>query len=150
MQAKAKAHWVNRDTIGLLGAEPGHTCRLYFSPTGGINLETTAGLTDRAFIPLSVDPNGLPESVVDKNPFLKGATALKIPEGDLACVPALLKGQLVLAKGMQPADATALQIWAVLDELFYFDGELGARQCGNGVRFRLWAPDSSGGATSHL
>jgi pullulanase-type alpha-1,6-glucosidase len=138
----AKAHWVNRDTIGLLGAEPGDTYRLYFSPTGGINLETAAGLTDRAFIPLSLGPNGFPASVVDKNPFLKGATALKIPEADLARVPALLKGQLVLAKfnGIQPADATALQIWAVLDDLFYFGGELGARQCGNGIRFRLWAP----------
>ena len=138
----AKAHWVNRDTIGLRGAEPGDTYRLYFSPTGGINLEREAGLTDRAFIPLSVDPHGFPESVVDKNPFLKGATALKIPAADLARVPALLKGQLVLAKfnGIQPADATALQIWAVLDDLFYFGGELGARQCGNGICFRLWAP----------
>ena len=94
----AKAHWVNRDTIGLRGAEPGDTYRLYFSPTGGIDLERAAGLTDRAFIPLSVDPNGFPESVRDKNPFLKGATALKIPEANLARVPALLKGQLVLVK----------------------------------------------------
>src|SRR5260370_830097 len=139
---QAKAHWVNRDTIGVFGTEPSDAYRLYFSLTGGITLETTTALTGHAFIPLSVDPNGLPESVVDKNPFLKGAIALKIPEADLACVPALLKGQLVLMKfnGVQPVDATALQIAAVLDDLFYFDGELGARPSGDGVRFRLWAP----------
>ena len=38
----AKAHWVNRDTIGLLGAEPGDTYRLYFSPTGGVALNDEA------------------------------------------------------------------------------------------------------------
>jgi len=138
----AEAHWVSRDTIGSFGAEASDTYRLYYSPTGGINLETTGGLTGCAFIPLAVDPNGLPESVVDKNPFLKGATALKIPETALACVPALLKGQVVLVKfnGIQPADATGLQIPAVLDDLFYFDGELGSRPSGDAVRFRLWAP----------
>ena len=139
---QAKAHWVNRDTIGVFGAEPSDAYRLYFSLTGGITPETTIALTGRAFIPLSADPNGLPESVVDKSPFLKGAIALKIPETDLARVPALLKGQLVLVKfnGIQPVDATALRIAAVLDDLFYFDGELGARPSGDGVRFRLWAP----------
>src|SRR5260370_5972052 len=139
---QAKAHWVNRDTIGVFGTEPSDAYRLYLSLTVRIGLETTNTLTGHAFIPLSVDPNGLPESVVDKNPFLKGAIALKIPEADLACVPALLKGQLALVKfsGVQPVDATALQIPAVLDDLFYFDGELGARPSGDGVRFRLWAP----------
>ena len=38
------------------------------------------------------------------------------------------------------ADATTLLLPGVLDDLFYFDGELGAQQSGNEIRFRLWAP----------
>ena len=60
----------------------------------------------------------------------------------MAHVPELLKGQLFLAKVKDGilVDATGLQIAGVLDDLFYFDGELGAQRCGDGVRFRLWAP----------
>jgi pullulanase len=138
---KAKAYWVNRDTIGWFGAEAGDTYRLYYSPTGGITVETS-GVQGGAFISLSIDPNGLPQSVVDKFPPLKGATALKISPADLAQVPALLKDELVLVKfsGDQPVDATSLQIPGVLDDLFSFDGDLGARPSGDQIRFRIWAP----------
>ncbi len=139
----AKAHWVNRDTIGsFFGAGPNDTCRLYHSPTGGISLEGALALADFEFIPLVVDPDGLPQSVIDQSPFLKGATALRILEFDLGRVSAFLKGQVLLVRfaGMEPAEATALQIAGVLDDLFYFGGELGARPSGNGVLFRLWAP----------
>jgi pullulanase len=139
---KAKAYWVNRDTIGWFGAEASDTYRLYYSPAGGITVETTTGVKGGAFIPLSVDPNGLPQSIVDKFPPLKGATALKISKANLAQVPDLLRDQLVLVKfnGSQPADATSLQIPGVLDDLFYFNGDLGARSSGDDIRFRLWAP----------
>jgi pullulanase len=95
-----------------------------------------------AFIPLSVDPNGFPQSIVDKVPSLKAATALKISKADLPQVPVLLKGQLVLVRfiGTRPADATSLQIPGVLDDLFGFVGELGARISDDQIRFRLWAP----------
>ncbi len=138
----AKAHWVNRDTIGWLGADPSGTYRVYSSLTG----ETAAQLPDRRqtnpFVPLLVDQNGLPRSVVDQFPFLEGATSLKICEGDLANVPGLLKGELTLAKMNDTAivDATSLQIAGVLDDLFYFDGELGAQPSEGRIRFRLWAP----------
>jgi len=126
---QAKAHWVNRDTIGWSGAPSSDTYRLYYSPTGGITVESTTGVKGGEFIPLSVDPNGFPRSIVDKLPSLKTATALRISIADLAQVPALLKGQLVLVRfiGTQPADATSLQIPGVLDDLFGFFGELGAR-----------------------
>ena len=38
------------------------------------------------------------------------------------------------------AAVTGLQIAGVLDDLFYFDGELGAQFSGDRIRFRLWAP----------
>ena len=47
--------------------------------------------------------------------------------------PDLLKGQLFIAKvnGATLTDVTALQIAGVLDDLFYFDGELGAQLSGD-------------------
>jgi pullulanase len=134
----AKAHWVNRDTIAWIGAEPTGTYRLYYSLIGGQPGEVSGS----AFVPLLVDRSGLSQLIVDKFPFLKNATALKISEGHPAGIPGLLKGQLVLAKMNEEAiaEATSLQIAGVLDDLFYFDGELGAQRSEERIRFRLWAP----------
>ncbi len=148
----AKAHWVNRDTIAWIGAEAGGTYRLYYSPTGQIIAEMSDGTLSGLFVPLSVDRNGLPEPIVEKFPFLKDATALKIPEEDLAQVPGLLKGELVLAKmnNAASAEATTLILAGVLDDLFYFNGELGAQRSGDEIRFRLWAPTARVGAAFRL
>ncbi len=91
---------------------------------------------------LFVDRGGLPQVIVEKFPILRGATALKISQVDMPAVPALLKGELVLAKmnDTATADTTSLQVAGVLDDLFYFDGELGAQLSGDRIRFRLWAP----------
>src|SRR6476646_7762588 len=91
--------------MAWIGAEPGATYRLFHSPTGQIIAEMSGGALHGSFVPLSVDQNGLPRSIVEKFPFLKNATALKIPEGDLAQVPGLLKGELVLAKMNNAASA---------------------------------------------
>ena len=70
----AKAHWLTRDTIAWRGAEPGCVFRLYYSPADDIAAQTPEGAPRGAFFPLSVDRNGLPQSIVEKFPFLKGAT----------------------------------------------------------------------------
>ncbi len=140
--AKAKAHWVNRDTIAWPGADQNGVYRLYHSSHGGIRVEATTGVQGGAFIPLTPKPDGLQPFVVEQFPHLKGATAFQISPDSFAQIPRLLKGQLVLVQleGNQPIAATSLQIPGVLDDLFYFDGELGACQSASTVRFRLWAP----------
>jgi pullulanase len=137
-----KAHWVNRDRIAWIGAEPNGIYRLYHSPTGQITDHISEGVLRGSFVPLSVDRNGLPKQIIERFPFLKDATALKITEGYLAQVPDLLKGELVLAKmnNAASAEATTLILAGVLDDLFYFNGELGAQRSGDEIRFRLWAP----------
>jgi hypothetical protein len=134
----AKAHWVSRDTIAWIGAEPNGTYRLYHSPTGQITAQMADGVLAGPFVPLAVDTNGLPRLVVEKFPFLKDATALKISERDWAQIPGLLKGELVLAKmdNAASAEATTLLLAGVLDDLFYFDGELGAQKSGFGYGLR--------------
>jgi pullulanase len=138
----AEAHWVNPGTIGWIGADLGAIYRLYYSATGEIAARLSTPLPEVAFIPLSVDRNGMPQSLVEKFPFLKHATALRISEQDLAEVRRMLKGELLLAKieDTSIAEATSLQIPGVLDDLFYFDGELGAQSSEEAIRFRLWAP----------
>jgi len=140
---QARAYWVNRDTLAWLGAEPNDTYQLYYSPDAGITDVATSGVEgDGKSIPLTVDPNGLSQTIIDKFPFLKGATAFKIAQSQLGQVPSLLKDELVLVKfnGAQTIDATSLQLPGVLDDLFYFDGRLGAHFADDAVRFRLWAP----------
>src|ERR1700722_16780052 len=108
----ATAHWVNRDTIGWMGAEPRGTYRLYsFFPDVSPAGRSDIALSDR-FGPLVVDWNGLSELALEKRPFLRGATALKIPGENLSGVPALLKDGLVVAKmnGSTIAGSTGLQI----------------------------------------
>jgi pullulanase len=138
----ATAHWLNRDTIGWLRADPGGTYRLYSSLPGKPPAKMSNLPADDLFVPLFVERNGLPEAFLEKRPFLREATSLKISKEDSAHVPALLKGGLVVAKidGETIVDSTGLQIAGVLDDLFYFDGELGAQSVGDGIRFRLWAP----------
>jgi hypothetical protein len=140
---QARAYWVDRDTLAWFGADPADTYQLYYSADAGITDVADGGVEgDGHAVHLAVDPNGLAQTIVDKFPFLKGATSLKIPSSQLAQIPALLKDQLVLVNfnGAKPVDATSLQLPGVLDDLFYFDGQLGAKPGEDGVRFRLWAP----------
>ncbi|MBV9106134.1 MAG: pullulanase-type alpha-1,6-glucosidase [Verrucomicrobia bacterium] len=138
----AKAHWVNRETIAWVGAAPSATYRLYHSPTGEITAQMADGNQRAAFLPLFVDRTGLPKAIVDKFPFLKGATSLKVFRRDLDQIPGLLQDELMVAQmnGSEIAASTSLQLGGVLDDLFYFDGDLGAQLTRDGIRFRLWAP----------
>jgi pullulanase len=139
---KAHAHFVTRDTIAWPNADPSNTFLLYYSLTGGIS-SGEAGVTGGQSTPLTVDAGGLSPAVLAKFPALTGALALKIGSGDLAKVPSLLKGQLVVARFDATntlIDATALQIPGVLDDLYTYGGNLGAVSRGNGVSFNVWAP----------
>ena len=65
-----------------------------------------------------MDGAGLPTPSVAKFPHLAGATALVLANSDLAKVPDILKGQIVIAKfaGTRLIDATAVQTPGVLDD----------------------------------
>ena len=142
---KARAHFVTRNTIAWPNADASNTFRLYYSLTGGISSGQN-GVAGGQSIPLTVDASGLSSDVLAKFPALSGALALKIGSADLASVPSLLKGQLVVARFDATStllDATALQIPGVLDDLYSYRGRLGALVGGSGtdgLRFEVWAP----------
>lgn len=93
---------------------------------------------------LEVDPSGLPPAVTSKFPYLAGCTALRVTLGSGGAPPAeqLLAAQLAVAvsdAGGQALDATGLQLAGVLDDLYCYDGPLGA-SIGDSVDVALWAP----------
>jgi pullulanase len=162
---KAKAYFVSRDTIAWPQSDAGNAYRLYYSLNGGIS-SSADGVSGGQWIPLNFDAAGLSQNVLAKFPFLSGAAALKLPAVAVDRVPTILKGQMVVAKfdGSTLLDATALQPPGVIDELYSFNGKLGAitewdsswrdddglddwQENANGLlghgsklRFRLWAP----------
>ncbi|HTT11029.1 MAG TPA: pullulanase-type alpha-1,6-glucosidase [Burkholderiaceae bacterium] len=153
---KARAYWLAPGTIAWPGADPADTYRFYFAADGGITTDQT-DVVGGAFVPLSVDANGLSADLRARYPYIATATALALRQSDLASAPTWLQGQIVVARyhGGKLADATSLQIAGVLDALYTFKGRLGTVS-GFGVRdwnaddgklarpgglqFRLWAP----------
>lgn len=140
--AEQRAYWVTRDTIAWAAAESSaNIYRLHYAPEGGLNA-TAQGVTG-SFIPLTLDPAGLPAEVLAKFPHLAGLPALKISTEDLGLVPDILKGQIAVSAldpdGMS-VDATGLQIPGVLDDLYFYDGNLGVTWEGKVPTIRVWAP----------
>jgi len=147
----AQAHWVNEDTLAWNqdSLPEDATFGLHYSATGGMGL-SKAGVTGTdGVLPLTLDPAGLPASVIGKFPHLAGYEALTIDEADLARVPAILKGQVAVSAAAGDAtliDATSIQIPGVLDALFFYAGPLGADVSGGTTTVRLWAPTARSAA----
>jgi pullulanase-type alpha-1,6-glucosidase len=142
--SKARAHWVTRDTIAwdLGGFRPGWVVTLHYDAGGGLSLGPR-GVSGGKEILLAHDPAGLPAGVREKFPHLAKYFAFRVPAARLADVTEALKCQLaVSAKDGAGAavDATSLQIPGALDDLYAYDGPLGATFRGRAPTLRLWAP----------
>jgi pullulanase-type alpha-1,6-glucosidase len=141
--SKYQAHWVSADTLAWdtpFDASLDYT--LHYAADGGMKFED-GGLTGGLEITLTRDPAGLSDAIKAKFPHLANFTAFQIGAADLDKAPDALKGQLAMsarnADGLV-INATGLQIPGVLDDLYTYDGELGA-SFGNGApTLRLWAP----------
>src|SRR5882724_11328044 len=138
---KAQAQWITRDTIAWkIAPGTGGTVTLHYSATGSLVLgkDGVSGGTD---ILLTYDPAGLPPSLLTNYPQLTGYSTFKLPAS--ADVAEALKSQLaVSAKDAagELLDATSLQIPGALDDLYTYNGPLGATFSGLAPTFRLWAP----------
>jgi pullulanase-type alpha-1,6-glucosidase len=141
---RAQAYWVTADTIawnpGAVSADWNVT--LHYDADGGLALESS-GVTGGTTIPLTWDPAGLSAAVQQKFPQIAGYRAFHVPAGRLAEVPEALKSQIAVdAKdaGGSLVDATGLQIQGVLDDLYTYNGPLGATFAGKVPTLRVWAP----------
>jgi pullulanase-type alpha-1,6-glucosidase len=141
----ARAHWVNADTLAWNPASmpPGATFALNYSTSGDLGLDSSGVTGADGALVLTHDPAGLPASVTDKFPHLAGYAAFTIDPLDLPDVPLILKGQVAISAAAgdgTPLDATSIQIPGVLDDLYYYDGPLGAEVGGGATTVRLWVP----------
>ena len=144
----ARAHWLTRDTIAwpLEAAPPSDaTFTLHYDAAAGLTSEVD-GVKNGLSIPLtyeSNDPAGLPAALRAKYPHLASAYTFKIGAADVSKVPDILKAQVavsaVSAAG-KVIDATSLQIPGVLDDLYTYNGALGATFAGEVPTLRVWAP----------
>jgi pullulanase-type alpha-1,6-glucosidase len=149
--AKAKAHWVTRDTIAWPadGLPDGTTperlrWRLHWSASGGLAVDDEA-VTGGRSAALRYDPEGLPASVRQRFPHLAGYLALRLPRKAARKAPKVLRGQVAVAQYDdlgRLTDATGVQVPGVLDDLYAgaADRALGVTWHGRAPRFALWAP----------
>src|SRR5262249_2191737 len=116
---------------------------LHYDANGGLTLDQ-GGVTGGTTIPLTYDPAGLSAAVQAKFPWIGGFKAFHVPANRIAEVAPALKGQIAVdAKdaGNALQDATGLQIQGVLDDLYTYNGALGATfGAGNAPTTRVWAP----------
>jgi pullulanase len=141
---RAQAYWVAEDTIAWKpgSVQAGWSVALHYDADGGLDLDAD-GVNGGTAIPLAWDPAGLPADVLEKLPHLAGYSAFKLPADRLAEVPEALRSQLAVdakAGDGTLVDATSLQIQGVLDDLYTYDGPLGATFNAGVPTLRVWAP----------
>lgn len=141
--SKLRAFWVSRASIlWNVPGSPNYTYKLHYAPSGGIGLGPTS-LTGAEEIPLTYQRGGPGEQVFKRFPHLQGLTTLALSEADLARIPELLKGQVVVSAWDQNGkmvDAAGLQIPGVLDDLYHYEGALGVSWEKSRPVIRVWAP----------
>ncbi len=138
---RAKAYWLDRDTFVWPGMVAGAEVRLHAAPDASLKLGRD-GITGGESFVLRAEPAGITAKLRAAFPHLAGATTFRLEGADSAKVAALLKGQVVVSARLPDGsrDATGLQIPGVLDDLFAYDGTLGAVWERGIPTLRLWAP----------
>lgn len=138
------AHWVSGDTLAWnIARIPGADYQLHYSATAELEL-TDQGVIGGESIALTYDRTGMTDDIIARFPHLEqDFYALTIAPEDLALVPEILRGQIALSATTQQGvllDATSIQIPGVLDDLFFYDGELGVTLDDGVPTIRVWAP----------
>ncbi|WP_148863119.1 pullulanase-type alpha-1,6-glucosidase [Marinobacter fonticola] len=135
----ASAHWVDAETLLWDDAEGAARVELRYAEDARIQIGD-GQLSGGTAVELSTGT--LSSEAANKFPHLAGWPAFEVPLTNSERARAL-KGQLVAAafnSNDELMAATRIQIPGVLDDLFTYDGPLGAIVSDSGVNFRVWAP----------
>lgn len=139
----ARAHWVTRDTIlWLVGGSSSGTYKLHYDSAGTLRLGAS-GVEGGMSVPLRPAGSTPDPTILRKFPHLAGYTVFKLDADVIKRVPAMLKSQVVVAAyddWGRLSEITALQIAGVLDDLYTYDGPLGATYDHGIPTLRVWAP----------
>src|SRR6267378_3242269 len=157
---KQQAFWIDRATVAIQGQflQSGFTYLLHYDPNANLQL-TSTGVTGGLSIPLTPFAGGFTPDEQARFPQLSGYAVLHLPDNNsTSLLAAVLKGQVAVSATASDGRlkyVTSVQTAGVLDDLFFFPGELGvifhnreeadsrdASDCdGSGaILSRVWAP----------
>jgi len=137
---ESAAHWLSGDILAVPNrwAVAGAKFTLSSSAAATLKLEPGA-VTGGQNFELTLEPAGLSAALKTKYPQLSGYAALKVP----AAARAALKGQLaawVQGSDGKLLDATGVQVYGVLDDLYASSDALGVVWSAGIPTLKLWAP----------
>ncbi|GEM47047.1 pullulanase-type alpha-1,6-glucosidase [Deinococcus cellulosilyticus] len=142
--SKQQAHWLTKDMIAIKAGsvKEGAKYLLNFDINAGLKLSAD-GVEGGRNIELDFVSRGLSEVLAQKFPHLREYAVLKIKERDLSKIPNILAGQVavsVIGTDKKPIDATGVQTYGVLDDMYAYFGTLGATFDKSNINLKLWAP----------
>ncbi|XP_030930218.1 pullulanase 1, chloroplastic isoform X2 [Quercus lobata] len=137
----SRAYWVSKSIIAWNVDVGDGSCFLFASKTAALSIVDDGVEGKDMQIKLEEDSCGLPENVIRKFPHIQDYRAYKVPS--TLDAKTLLKCQLAVATFNSVGkciNVTGLQLPGVLDELFSYNGPLGALYSEESVSLHLWAP----------
>jgi len=148
----ASAHWISSDRLIWNTFPEATEYRLYYSGDAGIQV-FEASVAGGDFIPIApvnlitpVNPitpdTTLSDSLADKFRHISDRPVFSM-DTDTETIRTALRGQLVavaLDEEGKPLAATRVQPHGVIDEIYQYDGALGAVWREDGVTLSVWAP----------
>lgn len=138
----ARAHFLSREFIAWTPVGDVATVELRYSAAAEVVVQGL-DIVGGEVILLEREVAGLPADLRGRFPHLATRGAYRFPAAERQKLGAILKSQLVLvARDASGAavDATLVQIPGVLDELYFYEGPLGASFDGGVPTLTVWAP----------
>lgn len=143
----ARAVWLDRRLVKWPGADPAASFKLYYSPTAAIVATVGARVLGAAgALTLDVFKGAVPPALTTRFKYVPPGPVLALRGADLARLPELHRGQMVLVQEATDGTvraATYLQAAGALDDLYVAAGTLDNLGVAPGrklARFSLWAP----------
>lgn len=138
----ARAHWLDPFTLALVdGAPDASRIELRYSTSADIRIDSETR-TVRGGTALALQPATLRDGLKRQHPHLAEAPAFHLSAHARDLRRAVMSQLVVVTydDDDKVLDATEVQTAGILDLLFAYNGELGARVDARGVSFTLWAP----------
>jgi pullulanase len=148
-----QAYWLDRHRLAIQSQyfQAGWTYFLNGSPSGGLQLGSS-GITGGSSVQLTAGGT-LTADELARYPQLGSYAVLQLPDQTpLPTIQQLLRGQLAISavdSSQTLRYATGIQIGAVLDDLYYYPGQLGVvfnaeDSRAAPIQLKLWAPTAQG------
>jgi pullulanase-type alpha-1,6-glucosidase len=143
---KAKAQWIDRDTVvWRTGPTDGRAYQLLSAPGGGLSIVDGKVTGNATPLRLNAVPGGLSEAQRAKYPHLWQYEAFRVDPADRGKVADALRGQVIAVERDAAGDvlsATSVQVPGALDALYTgaLDARLGVTLAKGRPRLAVWAP----------